>query len=792
MAASEPMTRLSPPLADAFEALRRGDMIAAERIVSDLVSMEPTNPQAWHLLANVQMRQNRPVEAIRSYDRTVTLNPRDFEAWYNRGLALQQMRDLQAALASYDRAMALKEDFAEALNNRGGVLEQLGRANEALDSFARAVAARPEHIGARLNHALLLATNGRFDEAIEDFRAILRRAPGHIGAQNGLAIALQRLGRLDEALQQFDEALSRHPETAHLHYNRGAALSELGHHGEALQAFDRAIALQPNVAEMHNNRGNALRCLRRLEAALSAFETALSLSPGHAQFCYNRALVLLELGDPDAALIIIEEALAQSSSEAAFHYTKGNVLEALKRFSEALACYDSALRLDPNHPNAFAGAANAALRACDWARCAEINLELPVRIAKAQGVFSPFALLGYGIGESDQLIATERYLADRGAKARSPSGNGRPSLIEKLRIAYLSADFHAHATAYLMAGLIEQHDRRKFEVIGISFGPDDGSVMRRRLVSGFDEFHDVARCSDAEIADLIRALGVNIAIDLKGHTQNSRPAILALRPAPLQLAWLGYPATAGSCGIDYLLADKTVLPISSQPHYIEKIIHLPGCYQVNDSKREIGSKKSSRLDAGLPEDGFVFGCLNSSWKITESVFDIWMRLLAQVPNSVLWLLDDNSSATANLGAAARKRGIDDKRLIFAPIVEVQDHLERLRLADLFLDTTPYNAHTAAADALWAGVPLITCMGEIFAGRVAASLLNAMGLEELVTTNLKDYEQLALRLIRERERLSSLRRTIHERRKKSSLFDTSGFCRKLEETYSALWRKHYST
>jgi predicted O-linked N-acetylglucosamine transferase (SPINDLY family) len=340
-----------------------------------------------------------------------------------------------------------------------------------------------------------------------------------------------------------------------------------------------------------------------------------------------------------------------------------------------------------------------------------------------------------------------------------------------------------------VAELFELHDRDRFDVIGISFGRDDRSEVRARLMRAFDRFHDVASTSNRAVVSLLQELEVDIAVDLKGHTEGARLAILAARPAPLQVSYLGYPGTMGVDFIDYVIADGIVLPVDQQPFYPEKIVHLPDSYQVNDSKRRIASRIPTRRELGLPDHGFVFCCFNNNWKINAAMFDIWMRLLAAVDGSVLWLFRSNDLATANLRAEAKARGIDPARLVFAPFLDLPDHLARLKRAELFLDTLPCNAHTTASDALWAGLPVLTCIGDTFAGRVAASLLNGVGLPELVTNGLDEYEALALRLARDRPLLQSIRRKLEQNRLSSPLFDTDRFRRHLEAAYTTMWEMH---
>jgi protein O-GlcNAc transferase len=413
--------------------------------------------------------------------------------------------------------------------------------------------------------------------------------------------------------------------------------------------------------------------------------------------------------------------------------------------------------------------------------------EVRAGLMAGKSIVTPFTLVGYCDDPALHLQCSKNLIADRIRIRPVPLWNGTGYQHERIKVAYLSADFREHATAYLLAELIELHDRERFEVIGVSFGADDGSDIRRRMADSFDTFHDVREWADRDIAAKLRELEVDIAVDLKGHTQDSRPEVLAHRPAPIQVGYLGYPGTIGADFLDYVLADETVAPFDHALFYSEKIVQLPDCYQVNDRRRAIAATTPTRQEAGLPESGFVFCCFNNNYKITQPVFEAWMRLLAKVPGSVLWLLRDNPGAERNLRDEAEKRGVDPARLVFAGRAKLEDHLARHRLADLFLDTLPYNAHTTASDALWTGLPVVTCQGNAFAGRVAASLLKAIGLPELVTHNLGDYEALALRLATDAAMLQRVRETLAGNRLSHPLFDTDRFRRGIEAAYTRMWQ-----
>jgi predicted O-linked N-acetylglucosamine transferase (SPINDLY family) len=519
---------------------------------------------------------------------------------------------------------------------------------------------------------------------------------------------------------------------------------------------------------------------------LASYDQALAINPDHAEALYNRGITLRELQRFEDALASYDRALAIRPDHAETLNSRGNILTELWRFEEALASYEKVRAVAPDHRYALGVLAHCALQICDWARTEQLDAAITTDIEQGKSIIMPFTLLGYSGDPSLQLQCARSFIQDRIPAMPEPLYSGTIYRHDKLRLAYLSADFRRHAVGFLTAELFELHDRTRFEVLGISFGPDDGSDIRARLVKSFDQFHDVRSHSDQDVANLLTELQVDIAVDLMGHTRDARLGIFAYRPAPIQISYLGYPGTMGASFIDYVIADPIVLPFEQQGFYPEKIVQLPQ-WLVNDSRRAIAERTPTQREAGLPDEGFVFCCFNNSWKIRAPVFDVWMRLLHAVEGSVFWLMEDKASASGNLRKEAAARGIDPTRLVFAgrlPLLE--DHLARHRLADLFLDTLPFNAMTTTSDALWTGLPLITCCGESFAGRVAASLLNAIGLPELVTTSLDEYEALALRLARDGSLLQSIRARLAQNRLRYPLFDTQRFCRHIETAYLTAW------
>jgi predicted O-linked N-acetylglucosamine transferase (SPINDLY family) len=636
-----------------------------------------------------------------------------------------------------------------------------------------------------LNRAIALHQRGQLADAEKLYRDVLRAKPSHFEARHFFGILRFQQGRADEALTLIGAALEAKPDYPEAHYNRGNILAALARYDDAVASYDAAIVLQPDAAAIHHNRGNALFKLRRREEALTAFERALAVESAHVEALNGRGTVLKELRRFNEALADYDRALALRADNAETHYNRGNLFKEVRRFEESLDSYSKAQALKRDHPDRF-GIIDPALATCDWARGEALADALRADLAAGRPSVTPLTLVAYCDDPALHLTCARNFLADRIPARPAPLWDGIRYRHERIRIAYLSADFRAHATAYLMAELFERHDRGRFEVLAVSFGTDDNSAMRGRLVKSFDTFHDVEAQGDREIATLLRRAEVDIAVDLKGHTQGLRPEILAYRPAPIQVGYLGYPGTIGANFLDYVLADPVVLPFDQQAFYAEKIVQLPDCYQVNDSTRAIAPETPTRAMASLPDDGFVFCCFNKNYKIGRPIFDIWMRLLAAVPGSVLWLLRDNDGAERNLRKEAAARGIDPARLVFADRTPLEDHLARHRLADLFLDTLPYNAHTTASDALWAGLPVVTCQGQAFAGRVAASLLGAVGLPELVTHNLADYEALALKLATDPEALKGVRAKTAANRLTQPLFDTDRFRRNIEAAYLRMW------
>jgi protein O-GlcNAc transferase len=699
---------------------------------------------------------------------------------------------------------------------QAGLLHTRGKLDHAEQVYRAILQYDRTHIGSLHNLGILCFQRGQYDDTIALTREVLRLRPDLALAHNTLAVALRHLGRLAEAEASCRDALRLQSHYAEAHNTLGDVLTAQRRWKKAEACYREALHLQPDYAEAHNNLGTVLTALNRLDEAESSCREALRLRPENVAALNNLATVLLGLGRPQEAEasclealairpdfvpainnlstvliarrcpqeaeIFCRKALSLSPESAEAVQNLGIALSLQQKLIEAAACFENAVTLKPDDPDIRVGWFYMRQEICNWSSYREDEARVRNSLEGRASPGAAFRLLGCD-STLEQQLAYARRVADGTAVPGAAIFPRRPLRPDApIRLGYFSANFHIHPIAHLIAGLIEHHDRRRFEVIGYGFDEDDGSPMRRRLIGAFDRFADIAEMQDRDAARLIHADTVDILIDLHGWTPDCRAKILACRPAPIQVNYLGYPGTSGADFIDYIILDRMVVPPQELCFFSEQAVYLPNCYQSNDDKREIVARAPSRAECGLPERGFVFCCFNNSWKLTPTFFDIWMRLLRAVPDSVLWLYEANPLMQGNLAREAAARGIAPERVVLAARMPQAEHLARHRLADLFLDTLPYNAHTTASDALWAGLPVLTCAGNTFAGRVAGSLLRAVGLDALVTSSLEEYEALALQLAGDRARLAKLRGRLAQNRHTFPLFDTARYTRHLEAAY----------
>ena len=697
-------------------------------------------------------------------------------------------------------------------------LHQAGRLAEAENIYRQILAREPGAFPALHLMGLMRLQQARFAEAQRFMEEALRVKPGVPETLGNYAIVLSAQGRHEEALAVMDQACLARPADPAPFLNRGAIKSKRDRHEEALKDFDRGLALEPTHIDGLNNRGLTLHALGRYEEALASFDTLLRLKPDHAEARNNRGLTLRELGRNDEALGEFDQVIARHPGHAGAHVNRASILWRQEKLDEALESYNRALainpalipalesranllwtrrqnltaamadleeivRLAPDTPYAKGDLLQLKMHAGDWRDFAREKAALDQAVRAGKPAAEPFVYQGLCDNPADLLICARNYAARKfpPRPSAAPARGRRPG---PLRIGYVCGEFRAQATMYLAAGLFERHDRSRFEIIAFDNGRDDGSAMRARVVASFDRFVPIANVSDRDAIAAIRRHEIDILVSLNGYFGRHRAQVFAARSAPIQVNYLGFPGTLGAPYMDYILADKLLIEEADHPFYAEKVVSLPGSYQINDSKR-MTVAPSSRAQHGLPEDSFVFCHFNYGYKITPDLFAAWMRILNTVPGSLLWLLAGDPLFAKNLKAEAAAAGVDPHRLIFAPPLELEAHLARLPLGDLFLDTIISNAHTTASDALWAGLPLLTRRGTAFAGRVAASLLQAAGLPELVTHALQEYENLAIRLAREPARLKSFRQRLAEARFQAPLFDTAATTRHIEAAYEKM-------
>ena len=615
--------------------------------------------------------------------------------------------------------------------------------------------------------------------------------PNMAGYYSNLGLVLRELGKFEAALASYQKSLSIRPGIAETYNNQGIVYAAMQSYREAIESYDAAIRAKPDYAPAHYNRGNALFQIRKLLAAIASFDQAIRLKPDYHQAFDNRGIAYKEMGQCARAIADHDQAIRIQPRYVEAHYNRALALCDLKDLESAGASFHNAVVIDPGYPFLVGAQLHNAMQICSWQDLNKGLQSLQDQVRQSLAVTTPFVVTG--------LLddpALHREVAQIYAQTRFPQNDTLGAIPQrtpgpKIRIGYYSADFRNHAIAYLVAEMLEKHDKAAFEIYAFKLDPGPPDETSARIFAAVAQVIDLSDKSDRNAAQLSRAMQIDIAIDLGGHTVDSRTGIFAHRCAPVQVNYLGFPGTLGAPYYDYVLADATVIPEYQYQHYLEKVVYLPHCYQPNDAQRKISQRVFSRSEVGLPEDGFVFCCFNNGYKILPATFDGWMRILKAVDDSVLWLLDHNPAATRNLRREAQARGIDANRLIFAARMPLADHLARHRLADLFIDTLPYNAHTTASDALWAGLPVLTCMGISFAARVAGSLLRTMDLSELITHSQAAFEARAIELAKDPAALQAIRSKLIANRDNGPLFDAQLFTRHIEAAYQTMQTRKQS-
>jgi len=670
-----------------------------------------------------------------------------FEVLFIKGVNLHQQGQLEQAKLIYEHVLSRHPRHFEAIFLSGLIAGQSKRPEIAIEFFRKAIEINPNYAEAHNNHGNALQELERFSEALDCYARAIQIKPDFALAHFNQGNALKKLNRLNEALECYDKAVVLHPDYFEALIHRGNLLIELKHFEEALKNYDRAISINPDIAEAHSNRGNALQELNKFNEAIASYDKAIYLKSEYATAYANR----------------------------------GNSLLQLKRLDEAVISYQQAINIQPETEYVLGTLLNVQMQMCDWECFEEALIKVTTAVKDNKKASPPFQILSLTDSLDVQRKVAQIWIKDKFPADPLAGGVFKLTRKEKIRLGYFSGDFREHAVSYLAAELFEVHDKNRFELIAFNYGPVDKSSISSRIENAFHEFKNVKHLTDAEIAFISREMKIDVAIDLSGLTQYGRAGIFSCRAAPVQISYLGYLGTMGCERYDYLMADETLIPEGSQQHYSEKIIYLPS-YQINDSKRTIADRIFTKKELALPEKGFVFCCFNNNYKIMPFIFDVWMCILKNVPDSVLFLFADNKWVIKNLQSEAEKRGVSKARLIFAGHIGRDEYLSRYKVVDLFLDTLPYNAGTTASDALWTGLPVLTCFGQSFASRMAASILIALDLPELVTSSLEQYQRIAVDLALNPLKLSALREKLNQRKNKSILFDSVKMTRKIEEAY----------
>lgn len=664
-------------------------------------------------------------------------------------------------------------------------LHQNGQVAEAADIYRKLLRAAPSNAQVLCFLGNAEYQSGNAEEGARLLGKSLLLAPGIANTWFNRGTMLMDMDRVEEAWTCYEKAIALKPDFVEALINGGTALQALGRSGEALEGYDKVLASHPGYVQAWNDRGGALKTLGRPDEALISFERALALQPDYEVAHYNRGCVLKELGRLDEAVVAFDAALRIDSAYVEAHENRGNVLRDLGRLEEALASYEKTLVLDPGIEWIAGEIQHIRMDLCDWTDF-EARLEaLQTCVAGGVQAIDPFQF--HALSDSPALLLRAAEIFSAAMFPPLPSQPRPVSNGQRIRVAYVSSDFKEHPVARHIVAVLEHHDRSKFEIFALSTGAPTDNALRRRIEDGVDHFIDVHEKSDAEVCRLGADLGIDIAVDLNGFTAGRRTGVFAGRLAPLQVSYIGFLGSMGAPYIDYLVADEVIIPADRREFYSEKIVSLPS-FQANDDKPPLGGRVFSRQDAGLPEAGFVFCCFNRSYKITPETFALWMRILGRAPGSVLWLFDDNPTAANNLRKEAEKRGVSAERLVFAEGVSMADHFSRQALADLFLDTSPYNAGATASAALRVGLPVLTRTGESFAARMGTSLLNAAGLPELAVDSVEAYEAVAVQLATEPERLAAIRRKLEGNLPGCALFDASAFTRNLEAAYGVMHQR----
>ena len=781
-------------LQKAVEAHKAGRIQEADRLYTAILKSRPRHPDANHNLGVLAVSIGKAHDALPFFRTALEANPSIAQFWISYIDTLIKLDHSADAKTVFDQAKSkgVKGEAFDSLEKRLAKYPKNKRAIKGLKSLPTKKFVKSSYVQDppqdQLQSLINLYNQGQLKHAFQQSKLLLTTFPKSAILFNIQGVLLKDLGQLDLSIKAYRKALAIKPDYVEAHSNMGVTLQVQGKWKEAIKALLKALAINPDYADAHYNIGNAFKDQGQLEEAREAYKKVLAINPVYAEAHNNTGNVLKDQGKLKEAIVSFEKALSLKHDYAEPYFNIGDALNENGKLEEAVEAYTRALSIKPANVY-LAQKLHTQAHMCDWLA---MNEDLPS--LKALGIegqaVSPFTVLSLEDVPERHRLRSELYARENFLQKPLPSPGMPSKKPDKLRIGYFSTDYREHPVAYLIAKVLEQHNRNEFEVFGYSLHGNQQFEIRQRLINSFDRFLDVQKLSNKDIACKARQDGIDIAIDLNGYTQNARTKIFAYRAAPIQINYLGFPGTTGADFMDYIVADRHIIPPENQKYFNEKILYLPNTYMPTDNDRELSNRHMTRRDMGLPEDAFVFCCFNNNYKITSSEFDIWMRLLNKVEGSVLWLRQSNQWSELNIKKEAQRRKVDPERVVFAGSVPVAEHLARQRLADLFIDTFSFNAHTTATEALWTGLPVVTKMGQGFAARVAGSLLNSVGLPELITKNEHDYEMLILELATNQSKLSKIRKKLAANLLEQPLFDTEQYTKHIEDGYQQAYQNYF--
>lgn len=780
-------TPLAHQLSAAIALYHEGHAQQAVEQLNRIVADHPDFIEAHFYLGFILQAHEYTDAALSHYQHVISLNPHHMDTLVNLGNLFFSAQDYTASLDYYQQALSVNPHHVDALNNLGYLLTQLGRHEEAQQCFDDALAIAPHHASVLTNKGILFFEMGNSEAAIDLFSASLLIEPNRINTLQNRCFVLRKMNRFTEALADCDHLALLLPHNIDILKLKINLFIDLKKYPEALAILKQIIPLEPHSEDLLLAQANLLKLTMQYDESLAIFNQLLALNPNHVMGLIDRGNVYFAQEKLNAAIADFDRVIAIDPNNTAAWMNKACVFDKYKNNQMAIACFKRIIDLMPNEAGAHIAILVHMQHLCDWSTLQQ-HIQRAKEIINADDYFEsgqtirimPSSLFSI----PDLTLADIHRFAQKYSMDLKQHAKQNTNLVLNkntiTHIGYFSADFNQHPVSQLMIEVLALHNRHHFKISAYSTRANDGSLLRKKVEAAVDHFVDMTHYSDAQIADKIIADRVDILVDLSGYTESSRSHILALRLAPIQVSYLGYLGTMGAPFIDYLIADDFLVPKLSETFYSEKILRLPS-YQANDSTLVI-EPKPSRTSCGLPEDAVVFCCFNMNYKITPAVFDIWCRLLKNIPNSVLWLYSNTSQATENLRKFALTRGIDAERLIVAPWLPLKEHLARIACADLFLDTSPYNAGTTASYALWVGLPVITCAGDTFSSRMAGSLLTALDVPELITFGWEDYYQLAYSLATNNEKRSVIKNKIKQNKNTKLLFNSQQFTQQLENAY----------